>query len=348
LKEGFKGRFKEVPVESFVFLESDNVFGGIRLRIVVITQSIPQVLQAIIESRHKVVGIVDCAPTNEPNKFLKAAGRFLTGIHYSLTSNPLSLKLFSRKLQIPYYYLRKGDGKDLEKWIRSVEPDLIVIYSMSHLLKENVFSLPLYGTVNIHYSYLPEYRGPNPLFWEYYDHILNPGVTLHYVDKGEDTGDIICQERVLINSGEALEETGQKLVSTGIKLLSEAMDALENGSVRIKQQPIDTPTLRARKIKSEEYNELVKWEDWNVERVFHFLNGTPKYHPALLKKSNLYRLGFSIRILDYEKCNTSGYKVGNLYKEKSGHFFVCRDGRIYVEIKPSLDNFFVRIYPFIS
>jgi methionyl-tRNA formyltransferase len=318
------------------------------LRVVVITQGIPQILQAIIESKHKVVGIVDCAPVNEPNKFFKAAGRSLTGIHYSLTSNPLSLKLFSRKLQIPYYYLRKGDSKGLEKWVRSAEPDLIVIYSMSHLLKENVFSIPLHGTVNIHYSYLPEYRGPNPLFWEYYDHILNPGVTIHCVDKGEDTGDIICQERVLINSGEALEETGQKLVSTGIKLLSEAMDALENGSVRIKQQPIGTPTVRARKIKPEEYNKLVKWDDWSVERVFHFFNGTPKYHSALLKKNSLYRLGFSIGILDYEKCNTSGYKIGNLYKEKSGHFFACKDGRIYVEIKPSLDNFFVRIYPFIS
>ncbi|WP_440948928.1 methionyl-tRNA formyltransferase [Methanosarcina sp. T3] len=314
----------------------------------VITQGIPQVLQAIIESKHKVVGIVDCAPANEPNKFLKAAGRFLTSIHYSLTSNPVSLKLFSRKMQIPYYYLRKGDSKDLEKWVRRVEPDLIVVFSMSHLLKENIFNIPLYGTVNIHYSYLPEYRGPNPLFWEYYDYRLDLGVTLHYVDKGEDTGDIICQERVFISPGEKLEATGQKLAYAGIKLLSETMKALENGSVGLKKQPISAPTPRARKIKPEEYNKLIKWEDWGVERVFHFLNGTPKYHPTLLKKSSLYRLVFSVRILDYKKCSTSGYKVGNLYKEKSGYFLACRDGIIHVEMKPSLDNFFAMIYPLIS
>ncbi|WP_281085258.1 formyltransferase family protein, partial [Methanosarcina acetivorans] len=75
--------------------------------------------------------------------------------------------------------------------IRNLEPDLIVVFSMSHLLKENVFNVPSYGTVNIHYSYLPEYGGPNPLFWQYYDYILDPGVTLHYVDKGEDTGNVI-------------------------------------------------------------------------------------------------------------------------------------------------------------
>lgn len=318
------------------------------MRIVVITQGIPEVLQSIVESKHKVVGIVDCAPAKEPNKLLKAAGRFFTGIHYSLTSNPLSLKLFSRKLQIPYYYLRKGDGKGLEKWIRSLEPELIVIYSMSHLLREDVFNIPLYGTINIHYSYLPEYRGPNPLFWEYYDYILDPGVTLHYVDKGEDTGDIIFQERVIIDSGETLEETGQRLVSTAIRLLSETIEALENGSIGTKKQPIETPTVRARKIKPEEYNELIKWEDWNVERIFHFLNGTPRYHSVLLKKNSLYRPGFGIRILNYEKCSTSRYKAGSLYKEKSEHFFACKDGKIYVDIEPSLDILFARIYPLIS
>ncbi|AKB16925.1 hypothetical protein MSWHS_0062 [Methanosarcina sp. WWM596] len=67
-----------------------------------------------------------------------------------------------------------------------------------------------------------------------------------------------------------------------------------------------------------------------------------------MKKNNLYRLRFSIRVLDYENCNISGYKVGDLYKEKSGYFFACKDGKIYVDIKPSLDNIFSRIYPFIS
>jgi methionyl-tRNA formyltransferase len=318
------------------------------LRVIVFTQGIQQVLQSVIESEHTVVGIVDCAPVKEPNKFLRATGRALMEIHYLLTSNPLNLKLFSRKLQIPYYYLRKGDNKGLEKWVGNMEPDLIIIFSMSHLLKEEIFSIPLYGTINVHYSYLPEYRGPNPLFWEYYDYTLNPGITVHYINKGEDTGDIICQERVFICSGEKLEETRQKLISTGVKLLSEAMEGIENGGLKVKKQPIDTPTRRARKITPEEYNKLIKWEEWSVERVFHFLNGTSKYHSALLKKNSLYRLVFGIKILNYEKCDTSGYKTGNLYKEKSEYFFACRDGKIYADIRPTLDNLLTRIYPLIS
>ncbi|WP_394339188.1 hypothetical protein [Methanosarcina sp. UBA411] len=54
---------------------------------------------------------------------------------------------------------------------------------------------------------------------------------MHYIDKGEDTGDIIFQERVPISSGEKLEQVTQKLFFTGIKLLSKTMDTIEKGGV---------------------------------------------------------------------------------------------------------------------
>lgn len=318
------------------------------MRVAIITQGISNLFESIVDSEHEVVGIVECAPAKEPNLFLKAIGGFFSGVYYSLTSNPLNLKIFSKKLKVPYYYFRKGDSAGLEKWMKNLQPDLVVVYSMSHLLKENVFNIPKFGTINIHYSHLPEYRGPAPLFWEYYDYVLNPGVTLHYIDKGEDTGDVIFQERIFISPGEKLEEVNQKLSFTGIKLLSKIMDTVEKENVpRIKQSLI-TPTVRARKVKPNEYNELIRWNEWNVERVFHFLNGTPNYHYTLLKKTSLYKLVLRIKILDKEKCNISGYKVGELYKENSKHFFVCKDGKIYVDIILSFANFLDWVYPYIS
>lgn len=318
------------------------------MRVAVITQGISNILESILESGHEVVGIVESSPSHEPNSFLKTSGKFLTSVCYSFTSRPLNLRLLSKKMKIPYYYFKKGDHEGLEIWMKNLEPDLIVVYSMSHLLKENVFSIPKFGTVNLHNSYLPEYRGPIPLFWEYYDYVLNPGVTLHYLDKGEDTGDIIYQERILINSGEKLEEVNQKLSFIGSKLISKMMEVLGTGDVPRIKQPSPTTTVRARKIKPEEYSGLIKWNDWDVERVFHFLNGTSKYHYTLLEKNRIYRFVFGIKILDREKCNTSGYKIGTLYKENSKNFFVCRDGKIYVDVKPSTANFLAWLYPYIS
>ncbi|MGB9941344.1 methionyl-tRNA formyltransferase [Methanosarcina sp.] len=318
------------------------------MRVAIITQGVSNLFESVVGSEHEVVGIVECAPAKELNSFLKAIGRFFAGVYYSLTLKPLNLKIFSKKMKTPYYYFRKEDSAGLEKWMKNIQPDLVVVYSMSHLLKENVFSIPKFGTINIHYSHLPEYRGPAPLFWEYYDYVLSPGVTLHYIDKGEDTGDVIFQERIFINPGERLEEVNQKLSFTGIKLLSKIMDTIENGNVPRVKQSLITPTVRARKIKPDEYNGLIRWNEWDVERVFHFLNGTPRYHYTLLKKTNLYKPVLKIEILDKEKCNISGYEVGKLYKENSKNFFVCKDGKIYVNIILSFANFLDWVYLYIS
>lgn len=320
----------------------------IRLRVAVITQGVSKILESILESGHEVVGIIESSPVHEPNSLLKLAGKYLTNTYYSFTSRPLNLRLFSKKMKVPYYYFKKGDNEGLERWIKNLEPDLIVVYSMSHLLKENVFSIPKFGTVNLHNSYLPEYRGPAPIFWEYYDYVLNLGVTLHFMDKGEDTGDIIYQERTLISSGEKIEKANQQLSLIGAKLILKLMKNLETGDIPRIKQPILNPTVRARKIKPEEYYGLIKWDDWNLERVFHFLNGTPKYHNTLLRGNRFYRFLFRIKVLEREKCDTAGYKIGTLCKENSKYFFVCRDGKIYVSIRPTTVNLSAWLYPFIS
>lgn len=321
---------------------------GILLRVIFITQGTSEILDSILKSGHEVIGIVESSPSEEPNFFLKKAGKFITDVHYLFSSHPLNLRLFSKKMKVPYYYFKKRDSKDLERWMKILTPDIVIVFSMSHLLTENVFNIPKFGTVNLHYSYLPDYRGPTPLFWEYYDYVLNPGVTLHYLDKGEDTGDIIYQERIHINSGESSKEVNQKLSNTGSKLILKMMENLEAGNIPRIKQPVSSPTIRARKIKSEEYSGLIRWNEWDVERVFHFLNGTPKYHSSLLKKSRFYRFLFVVKIVDRKKYDISGYEIGSVYRKGSKYFFVCRDGIINFNLKPSIVRFFSLIYPYIS
>jgi methionyl-tRNA formyltransferase len=63
------------------------------------------------------------------------------------------------------------------------------------------------------------------------------------------------------------------------------MKNIETGDVPRIKQPILTLTVRARKIKTEEYHELIRWNEWDVERVFHFLNEIPKYNYTLLSEN---------------------------------------------------------------
>jgi methionyl-tRNA formyltransferase len=227
------------------------------LRVAVISQGTSKILESILESGHEIAGIIESSPEQEPNPFLKAVGKSLTSVYYLFTSHPLNLRLFSKKMKIPYYYFKKEDNEGLERWVKNLNPDLIIVYSISHLLKENVFNIPKFGTVNLHNSYLPDYRGKDPIFWEYYDNVLNPGVTLHFIDKGADTGDIIYQERIRISSGEKLKKVQHQLSLVGAKLILKMMKNLEMGDIPRIKQPVLSPTVRARKIKPEEYYVLI-------------------------------------------------------------------------------------------
>jgi hypothetical protein len=72
-------------------------------------------------------------------------------------------------------------------------------------------------------------------------------------------------------------------------LVLKIMKNLETGDIPRVKQPISTPTKRARKIQTEEYYGLIKWNDWDVERGFRFLNVTPRYCRTLLNKNRIYR-----------------------------------------------------------
>ena len=112
------------------------------------------------------------------------------------------------------------------------------------------------------------------------------------MDKGEDTGDIIYQKRITINSGEKLDKVNRKLSFTGAKLISKMLKNLEAGDVPRIKQPISTPTVRARKIKPEEYPGLIRWSEWDVEKVFHFLNGDFKVSFYSVEEKQILQISF--------------------------------------------------------
>jgi methionyl-tRNA formyltransferase len=229
----------------------------------------------------------------------------------------------------------------LEDWIRAQNPDVIVVFSMSQLLKENIFNIPKFGTINIHPSYLPEYRGPAPDIWQYYNMEINPGVTVHYIDSGEDTGDIIFQERTPILLGKKLPDKLDKLIGrTGVNLILKALNAIQEGNAPRVTQSKESPTLRARNLKPGEYNQLINWENWPIEHVWHVLRGTEHWLNELHQPKGFYKCQSWI-VEDYERCDISGYKIGEVYRGAGKWFVICKEGKIYLSLKFDLKNLLI-------
>lgn len=301
------------------------------MNIILITQGISRVVQPLIYSEHTILAILESAPRGyvASNKITNLQ-RKLVNLKNIFKSGPATLKDLCKEKNIPYRLMTSSDDAGLEDWIKLLSPDLIVVFSMSQLLRENIFRIPRCGTINLHASFLPEYRGPNPDFWQYYDEILNPGVTVHFVDAGEDTGDVILQERVSITLGTKSPARLDKLIGeVGVRLLLSAIDAIQTDSINPKPQPAASPTVRARNIKIDEHANIINWREWPIEHIWHVMRGTELWLNCIEQPSGLFR-GQRWIVGDYQKAKTKNLtcKAGSVLKDSAGFFVCCRDGKI--------------------
>lgn len=111
-----------------------------------------------------------------------------------------------------------------EQLIKSEKFDLIISYSYRTLIPKKILELLECDIINLHISYLPWNRGADPNIWSWLDNTPK-GVTIHFINEGIDTGDIIVQKQVLLNENMTLRESYDILNQEIIKLF---MDSFEN------------------------------------------------------------------------------------------------------------------------
>lgn len=291
-------------------------------KIIIITQGLSPIVKPIVNSDFcSVLGIIECAPRVRQKRSLVQSVKFRLR---TLLGKTLNGYAFWKK--IPYFYMERSN-EELKNWILNLNPDLIAVYSMSQLLKEEIFTIPRLGTINLHPALLPSYRGPNPYFWMFYNMDLNPGVTIHYIDKGEDTGDILLQKQFTVPLGVSFQEFHDIGIKFGVNLMLEAIKDLE--TLNPVRQPKNSPTMRARNIKAEEHATIINWNDWQIERIWHLLRGTQDWFNAIQQPVGIFHLGVRWRIGEYIKGDYS-LKAGEVYKNVYNEKFVlaCKDGLI--------------------
>ena len=143
--------------------------------------------------RYDVEGVVESS-NDDIDSF---SSRIIKKIYKKIISN--NIYNFSYANKLPYIELCKNESQEkLNIFLENIKPDIVCICSFSFLLKDIVLDRKNCVFINAHPSFLPNYRGPNPLFWNYYNMEKYTGVTIHLVDIGEDNGDIIHQKKIKI------------------------------------------------------------------------------------------------------------------------------------------------------
>ncbi|MEW6108698.1 MAG: formyl transferase [Nitrospirota bacterium] len=142
-------------------------------------------------------------------------------------------------------YLNVGCGEinsnDFELFLRNIKPDIVAALGSS-IIKPNIISIPSVAMINLHSGLSPYYRGT----WSYGWPVVNRepeyiGVTVHHVNPGIDTGDIIFQTKPVLEKKDDLNSVFLKVISEGIELVVKAIgEFVKNGYVESFRQPVNT------------------------------------------------------------------------------------------------------------
>jgi methionyl-tRNA formyltransferase len=113
--------------------------------------------------------------------------------------------------------------------ISGLAPDLIFTASFPFRFSPELLELPRLGCVNAHFSLLPKYRGPNPLFWQFINGETQTGITLHRMDANFNTGPILVQRELALPPKEDARSLWNELVELEVSMLPEMLEAVISG-----------------------------------------------------------------------------------------------------------------------
>ncbi len=179
-------------------------------------------LKCIYEAGHEILAVV----TNPD----KPKGRGM-----KMIASPV--KEFALEKNIKIYQPEKvRKNEELIDEIKKLAPDLICVVAYGKILPKEILDIPKYGSINVHGSLLPKYRGAAPIQWAVLNGDKVTGITTMYMDIGMDEGDMILKEEVEIGDNETTGELWNRLSKIGGKLLVETIAKIEDGTApRIKQ-----------------------------------------------------------------------------------------------------------------
>ncbi|MBB2150866.1 methionyl-tRNA formyltransferase [Pedobacter gandavensis] len=221
-------------------------------------------LNALVEAGFNVVGVVTAAdkPAGRGQKLQESAVKQYAVAKGLKVLQPLKLK----------------DPEFIQE-LKDLKADLQVVVAF-RMLPEMVWNMPAKGTINLHASLLPQYRGAAPINHAIINGEKESGVTTFFLKHEIDTGDVIFSERVAIGDDETAGELHDQLMNVGAGLLVKTVKAIEEGNYT-EQAQIQSDSLKhAPKIFKEHC--LINW-DQPAKTVYNLIRGLSPYPTAYTK-----------------------------------------------------------------
>jgi methionyl-tRNA formyltransferase len=233
-------------------------------------------LDAIFNSKHEVVGVV--TSTDKP------AGR-------GRKIQQSDVKQYATKNNIRLFQPEKLKNKNFINNLKVLNADLFIVVAF-RMLPKIIWEIPKKGTVNLHASILPNYRGAAPINWAIINGEKESGVTTFFINDKIDTGDVLLIEKTKIKDGQTAGELHDNLMEIGSKLIIRTISEIESGTLKSKKQIISASQKTAPKLNRN--NTEINWfkDDITIKQFILGLNPYPGAWTLL--SNNGRKLNFKI------------------------------------------------------
>lgn len=161
------------------------------------------------------------------------------------------MKTIAEAHNVPVFQPESINTPESVAALRSLSPDLIAVAAYGQILKPDVFTAAPHGSINVHASLLPKYKGAAPINWAIYHGETRTGVTIFRIGKGVDTGEMFAQETIAIGPEETAGDVEARLAPLGAKLLLQVVEQIAAGTARATPQDA-TRATKAPKLTKED------------------------------------------------------------------------------------------------
>ncbi len=232
-------------------------------------------LKALHEKGIEVCAVVIPAPWNSSDNQtairrkepVRAGHSLLPLLHSSLHNTIIQL---AEAQHIPIWEVARLSDPATIDTLGNYSPDMLCVACFSLYIPRVILDMPRYGCLNLHPSRLPANRGPDPLFWTLREGKHQTGVTIHYMDEGMDTGDIVAQTIIDIPDGIRYKQLETQCAVQGGYLLAQAVWDIYRGLAT--SFPQDEAKSEYRPLPSHE-DFVVHVNEWSARHVYNFVHG---------------------------------------------------------------------------
>jgi methionyl-tRNA formyltransferase len=239
-----------------------------------------------------------------------------------------AVKQFALAHDLPVLQPERLKDEQFIEDLKALQADLFVVVAF-RMLPEVVWSMPPKGTINLHASLLPNYRGAAPINWAIMNGEQETGVTTFFIEKEIDTGNIIAQTKVPITLDDTAGTLHDKLMTVGSALVVTTVRDIETGHVapvsqteRLTGEEKDAPKLFKEDTK-------INW-NWTVEHVVNHILGLSPFPTAWCTIVNSQGEEKQLKIYLAKSSDRAKGATTEIVEEGRRLFFPCCDG--YVEV----------------